>query len=95
MHKFAINLIAGIGESRKKNLQQTSKDFLHNDDIAINFDNITTTDDKELSNIFNKYYISIVQNTIGTVPVKISSKYEQNNDRLVIFIIIINHIYTG
>ena len=74
MHKFAINLIAGIGESRKKNLQQTSKDFLHNDDIAINFDNITTTDDKELSNIFNKYYISIMQNTIGTVPVKIKLK---------------------
>ena len=37
------------------------------------------TDNEELSKLFNKYYINIVQNTTGTAPVKISSKYEPNN----------------
>ena len=54
----------------------TSKGFLHIEDTAINFDNRTITDEKELSKIFNKYHINIVQNTTGTAPVKISSKYE-------------------
>ena len=58
----------------------TPKGFLHNDDIAINFGNRTKTDDKELYKIFNKYYINIVQNTTGTAPVMVGSKYEPNND---------------
>ena len=53
---------------------RTSKGFLHNDDKATNFDNRTITDDKELSKIFNKYYI--VQNTTGTATIKISSNYQ-------------------
>ena len=62
----------------------TSKGFLHNDDIAINFDNRAMTDDKELSNIFNEYYINIVQNTTSTTAVKVSSRYEPNNDKLAV-----------
>ena len=43
----------------------TSKGFLHNDDIAVNFGNRTIKYDKELSKIFSKYYIDFVQNTAG------------------------------
>ena len=50
----------------------------------MNFDNRTITDDKELSKIFNEDYINIVQNTTGSSPVKRSSKYELNNDKLVV-----------
>ena len=46
--------------------------FLHNDDIAIGFENITITDDKELSKIFNEFYNNVVQNITGTAPVKIN-----------------------
>ena len=42
------------------------------------------TDKEELSKLFNNYYINIVQNTTGTAPVKKSSKYEPNNDKLVV-----------
>ena len=56
---------------------------LHNDDMAMNFDNKTITDDNELSKIFSKYYINIVQNTTGTTLVKISLNNELNNDKLV------------
>ena len=62
----------------------TSKGFLHNDGIAISFDHRTITDDNELFKIFNEYYINIVQNTTSTAPVKISSKYELNNEKLVV-----------
>ena len=62
----------------------TCKGFLHNDDWAINFGNRTITGDKELSKIFSEYYINILQNTTGTAPVKISSKYELNIDQLVV-----------
>ena len=61
----------------------TSKGFIYNNDITINFNNWTITDDKELSKIFNKY-INIVQNSTGTAPAKISSKYKPNNDKLVV-----------
>ena len=44
----------------------TSKGFLDNDYIAINFDKKTVTDYRKLFKIFNIYYISVVQNTIGT-----------------------------
>ena len=69
----------------------TYKGFLNNEDIAITFDNRTITDDKELSKIFNEYYINIAQNTTGTSLVKISSKYELNNNNLVVEKIIKNY----
>lgn len=50
--------------------------------MAMNFDNKTITDDNELSKIFSKYYINIVQNTTGTTLVKISLNNELNNDKL-------------
>ena len=37
-----------------------------------------------MSKIFNEYYINIVQNTTSTASVKRSSKYELNNDKLVV-----------
>ena len=69
----------------------TYKGFLNNEDIAITFDNRTITDDKELSKIFNEYYINIAQNTTGTSLVKISWKYELNNNNLVVEKIIKNY----
>lgn len=50
--------------------------------MAMNFDNKTITDDNELSKIFSKCYINIVQNTTGTTLVKISLNNELNNDKL-------------
>ena len=58
--------IASKGETGSKDFWNTikpfltSKGFLHNDDIAINFDKRTITDDKELPKIFNEHYINIV-----------------------------------
>ena len=44
----------------------TFKSFLHDEQIVINFDNRTITDDKESSTIFNEYYINIVKHTAST-----------------------------
>ena len=44
----------------------TSKGFLHNDDIAMNFDNRTITDDKELSKTFN--IVLILYKILPVVP---------------------------
>ena len=61
------------------NIQRLSPWWQYN-----NFDSRTITDDKELSKIFDEYNINVVQNTTGTAPVKISSKYESNNDKVVV-----------
>ena len=64
--KIKRNYFTKIASTRNKDFWNavkpflTSKGFLHNDDIATEFDNRTITDEKELSKTFNEYYINIV-----------------------------------
>ena len=64
--KIKRNYFTKIASTRNKGFWNavkpflTSKGFLHNDDIATEFDNRTITDEKEFSKTFNEYYINIV-----------------------------------
>ena len=64
--KLKRNYFTKIASTRNKDFWNAvkpfliSKGFLHNDDIATEFDNRTITDEKELSKTFNEYYINIV-----------------------------------
>ena len=55
-----------------------SKDFLHNEDIALNIGDKTATDCNELAKEFNEYYINIVQNKTEKVTIKLQGS---NNDK--------------
>ena len=54
------------------------KDFLHNEDIALNIGDKTATDCNELAKKFNEYYINIVQNPTGEATIKLQGS---NNDK--------------
>ena len=57
----------------------TNKNGLTNNDITITHNNTAITDEKQLTELFNKYFVNIVETSSGVKPLSLSDMKEKTN----------------
>ena len=61
----------------------TSKGFLHNDNISIDFHGNIKEHEQKLTKEFNLYHINIAKTTSGKPPMKLEKHLDHINDSLI------------
>ena len=57
----------------------TNKNGLTNNDITITHNNTAITDEKQLTELFNQYYVNIVETSSGVKPLSLSDMNQKTN----------------
>ena len=92
--KDHLNKVTQKGFASNKDFWNTVKPFLTNkcginhDKIIIENNQKLITDEKEIAEVFNDFYINIIERTSGNAPVSTGSPENPNNDRLTVSSII-------
>ena len=66
----------------------TNKGALVGSDISIVKNDTIITDDQELSELFNEYYVNIVENTSGKKPCGVADTTDIDDDRHIVKLIL-------